>query len=227
MANYCIVSEKKWHENFALQLNAQFNGEHTFTLIQNKADFTLEKLKAIQPKLVFIPHWSYKIENAILETFDCVIFHMTDLPYGRGGSPLQNLIVRGHTETKLSALKATEEFDAGPIYLKQHLSLLGTAEEIFIRAAELENQMIVKIIQENIEPQEQFGEPTIFKRRKPEDGNLEQLNSLKEIYDYIRMLDADSYPNAFIETEHFKFEFSRASLKSNESILADVRITKK
>ena len=56
---------------------------------------------------------------------------MTDLPFGRGGSPLQNLITRGISKTKISALRCNEEIDAGPIYLKRPLSLHGSAEEIY------------------------------------------------------------------------------------------------
>ena len=62
-----------------------------------------------------------------------MIFHMTDVLYGRGGSPLQNFIIRGHKETKLTAMKCVKELDAGPVYLKEFLSLLGNAEEIYMR----------------------------------------------------------------------------------------------
>ncbi len=37
------------------------------------------------------------------------------------------------------------------------------------------------------------------------------------------MLDGEDYPEAFIETEHFKVEFSRASLKP-DGIIADTKI---
>jgi methionyl-tRNA formyltransferase len=40
------------------------------------------------------------------------------------------------------------------------------------------------------------------------------------------MLDAEGYSPAFLETDHLRFEFSRASLKS-EYILADVKIKPK
>ena len=63
-----------------------------------------------------------------------MIFHITDLPYGRGGSPLQNLIERGYSSTKLTALRCTADLDAGPIYSQEVLNLAGTAEEIFLRA---------------------------------------------------------------------------------------------
>jgi hypothetical protein len=62
---------------------------------------------------------------------------MTDVPFGRGGSPLQNLIVRGRRETKLTALRMSREFDAGPVYMKEPLSLEGGAEEIYLGSADL------------------------------------------------------------------------------------------
>ena len=71
---------------------------------------------------------------------------MTDLPFGRGGSPLQNLIERGIYETKLSALRCCKELDGGDIYLKRPLSLWGTAEEIYLRAAELTKEMMIETV---------------------------------------------------------------------------------
>jgi methionyl-tRNA formyltransferase len=41
------------------------------------------------------------------------------------------------------------------------------------------------------------------------------------------MLDAESYPKAFLETEYFRVEFSRASFQADKSILADVSIIPK
>ncbi|MDZ7775689.1 MAG: hypothetical protein U5L09_08895 [Bacteroidales bacterium] len=87
--------------------------------------------------------------------------------------------------------------------------------------------MMNEIITKKPEPKPQQGEPVLFKRRKPEMSNIAELEDLEKVYDYIRMLDAEGYPKAFIETEKFRFEFSRASYKSNETILADVKIFKK
>ena len=152
---------------------------------------------------------------------------MTDLPYGRGGSPLQNLIVRGHKETKISAIKVCKDLDAGDIYLKKDLPLYGTAEEIFMRSSSVSVRMIEEIITKNLKPVPQEGKPVVFKRRKPEESNIVDISDLEKMYDYIRMLDAEGYPKAFLETDAFRFEFSRASLKADKSIIADVRITKK
>ena len=76
-------------------------------------------VRSLKPRYVFFPHWSWKVPDDILGATECVCFHMTDVPFGRGGSPLQNLIVRGHTETRVSALRMVSEPDAGPVYMKR------------------------------------------------------------------------------------------------------------
>jgi methionyl-tRNA formyltransferase len=116
-----------------------------------------------------------------------------------------------------------EELDAGPIYLKKPLSLDGSAGEIYLRAARIIEDMIVEILTTRPTPQPQVGEPTIFKRRRPEESNLSAARSLEEAFDMIRMLDAEGYPHAFLDAGRFRLEFTRASQKADE-IAADVRI---
>jgi methionyl-tRNA formyltransferase len=149
---------------------------------------------------------------------------MTDVPYGRGGSPLQNLIVRDHKTTKLSALRMVEEFDAGPVYLKKYLCLEGNAEEIYIRATYLSFKMIEEIIEYQIEPVPQNGSPTVFSRRSPPDSEIRDLKNMAALYDFIRMLDAEGYPKAFINYNGYRFEFTRAGMYDGR-IVADVTIT--
>lgn len=221
---HVIAASRSGYEKFPVLL-AKLTG-HKFYFVSKKEDLSIEWLNQIQPRYIFFPHWSYKIPREIYERFECIIFHMTDVPFGRGGSPLQNLIARGIYETKISALRCVEDYDAGPVYLKYPLSLYGTAEEIYMRAAEVVKDMIVEIIQKQPQPVEQQGTVIYFQRRKPEDGDISQLDTLEKVFDYIRMLDAEGYPKAFLETKHFRFEFERASLKQGK-IVADVTITKK
>lgn len=194
--------------------------------VSSQAELSFNMLEQILPKFVFFPHWSHIIPAEIYNRFNCIIFHMTDLPYGRGGSPLQNLIVRGHKSTMLSALKCVKEIDGGPIYLKEPLSLEGTAEKILTDASHKIAEMIVKIVKLNLQPVEQIGEVTYFKRRLPSQGDLNTVDTLSKVYDYIRMLDADGYPKAFLSTEHHIFEFSDAVFHT-DSLEAKVCIKKK
>lgn len=207
-------------------LEAALRDKHGFQVerIHEKDDLTAARLEKLKPAYVFFPHWSWIIPKNVHTQFKCIIFHMTDVPFGRGGSPLQNLIVRGIAETKLSAIKCVTELDAGPVYLKMPLSLDGTAENIFARAGKLMENMIVKIATQNPTPVEQKGDPVIFQRRTPEDGDIAAAKSLKSVYDMIRMLDAEGYPPAFVTVGGLRFEFNRAKLASG-SVTAEVRIT--
>lgn len=195
--------------------------------IEQIDNLSLESLESIKPDFIFFPHWSYIIPKNIYENYNCVVFHMSDLPFGRGGSPLQNLISRKIYKTKISAIKVIKELDAGPVYLKKDFCLFGTAEEIYLRAGDLIIQMISEIIETRPIPVEQQGSQVVFKRRTPDMSSVDKLETIEELFDHIRMLDAEGYPKAFFENENFRLEFSRASLKSNNTIIADVRISKK
>jgi len=222
---FVILSEKKWNEQLIEYFSKSVG--HEWIHIKNKDDFTFQHLQVLRPEKIFIPHWSYIIPEEIFSNFECIVFHMTDLPFGRGGSPLQNLIERGIYDTKISALRVVKELDAGPIYSKENLELYGSAEEIFIRANKVIYKMITNIITNNLRPEEQKGEIVNFKRRKAEDSRINQLNDISKIYDFIRMLDAEGYPKAYLDFNNIKIEFSRAQLKADNSIVADVRIFKK
>jgi methionyl-tRNA formyltransferase len=224
--NHVLVTSREWNESLAKRLEEKTG--YAFQLITRSEELTYERLQAISPRYVFFPHWSHIIPSEIHEAFECVIFHMTDLPYGRGGSPLQNLILRGYQETQISALRCVAELDAGPIYMKRPLSLEGSASEIFLCAADVVQRMIEEIVRTEPLPEPQEGEPTIFRRRTLEQSNLREGNflTLKDFFDFIRMLDAPTYPLAFIEHEGFLLEFSHAQLLDN-SIEARVTIRRK
>lgn len=222
---FILLSEKKWNSQLIEKLETFTNYE--WIHISTKEEFTFDKIQEIRPNKIFIPHWSYIIPEEIFLHYECVVFHMTDLPFGRGGSPLQNLIERGIYKTKISALKVIKGLDAGPIYLKKDLELFGSAEEIFIRSNDIIEEMIIEIISKDLQPVEQEGDVVKFKRRKKEQSCINELNNINKIFDYIRMLDAEGYPKAYLDFNDIRIEFSRAQLKADNSIEASVRVFKK
>ncbi|MBW1855473.1 MAG: methionyl-tRNA formyltransferase, partial [Deltaproteobacteria bacterium] len=113
--SYVLATSREW--NTSMKERLEERTACSFTLITQKDELTLERLRHLQPDYVFFPHWSYIIPEKIFYHFQCIIFHMTDVPFGRGGSPLQNLIARGIYQTKISALRCVKEVDAGPVYL--------------------------------------------------------------------------------------------------------------
>jgi methionyl-tRNA formyltransferase len=221
---YLVAGCKPWSRRIYDQSLAQLPGKWHFA--GSVDQLTPQRVRSLSPRYIFFLHWSWKVPAEIFEPYECVCFHMTDVPYGRGGSPLQNLIIRGHGDTKLTALRMTAEMDAGPVYFKESLSLEGNAEEIYLRAANLSAIMVRTIVQHEPTPVPQTGDAVIFTRRKPEESRIgDGLQSLQTLHDFIRMLDAEGYPQAFLEYGGFRLEFSRSALYDGR-IVADVKIEK-
>lgn len=221
MPAYIVAGSRPWSRQVFEETIVQLPGRWTF--VGEREQLTLERVREINPRYIFFLHWSWIVPGEIVERYECVCFHMTDVPYGRGGSPLQNLILRGHKTTKLTALRMTAELDAGPVYYKEDLSLDGSAGEIYLRANRLAARIIERLIREQPQPVPQTGAPVIFKRRKPEESRIPPVESLEQLYDFIRMLDADGYPRAFLEQAGFRYEFANARL-DNGQLTASVTI---
>ena len=161
--NYLLLSSNPIYKNLfdKLKLMKHVN----WFLLEDKLLLKSDYLEKNKIESIFILHWSFLIPKEIYKNIKCILFHMTDLPFGRGGSPLQNLIKLGFKQTKVSALRVTNKIDAGPIYLKRELDLSGSAKEIFSRTSLVIYKMIVEIIEKNIKPTPQKGNPFYFKRR--------------------------------------------------------------
>ena len=184
-------------------------------LLNNPKKLTLNHVKKINPKFIFFPDWSWIVPQTIIENYKCVCFHESDLPKFRGGSPIQNQIIRGIKRTKTTAFFMNNKIDSGNILLKKSLSLHGTLDEIFQRMIKNDYEMIIKIIKGNYEIQKQIGHPTYYKRRKPEQSELDLNKSKEYIYNFIRML-SDPYPNAFTKIGKHKIIFKSAKLENNK-----------
>lgn len=213
MADYVIATIKSWNiKSFEALKDAM--PKDSFHLITDPKELTMDKLKAIAPRYVFFPHWSWIISKDIYDNFECVVFHATDLPFGRGGSPLQNLIVRGIYDTKISAIKVSAGLDTGDVYLKHPINISeGNADQLLTKISNIIYQeMIPKIILENPKPIPQTGEPVVFQRRTESQSLIPRGLSGRRLYDYIRMLDGEGYPPAYMEEHGQRIYFRNANL---------------
>lgn len=223
MTKYIIASSKDWFVKYPK--SNEFK-DLNFIYIDQKEDLNLDFLESINPKYIFFPHWSWKVPSEIYERFECVAFHTAPLPYGRGGSPIQNLIIRGFAKSPVCALRMTDVLDGGPIYNAIEVCLDGTIEEIFSRIADCVEMLILFICNNNPLPIEQSGEAVFFNRLTIADNELLGGYSVNEIYDRVRMVDGLDYSRAYIYLGKHRLEFSEAKFLNNDLIMK-VTITRK
>jgi len=203
---YLFCAYRKW----AIKLYKKLAKRYELILLADPKKLTLQYVKKINPKFIFFPDWSWKVPTDIVNNYRCVCFHESNLPKFRGGSPIQNQIIREITKTKTTAFIMTEGLDEGDILLQRDLSLEGSLNDIFARMIKNDYEMINKIIKGKYKIRKQVGKPTVFKRRKPEESELKNLDYPKlYLYNIIRML-MDPYPNAFLRVGKRKIVFKLA-----------------
>ena len=204
-ARIVILNSRNW---FNLEQELQDNFD--IWEIKDQSTFDMQQILEFGPKFVFVVHWNWKIHLKATRKPKFVIFHTAPLPFGRGGSPIQNLILSGFETAPVCALAMDDQLDAGDIYCKEFIELDGSLSDIFIRISSVINKMIKKLMTSHISPIPQFGEITHFKRRHNND--IPKVESLDLFYNFVRMLDAEDYPKSFIDYGKFRIFFKNSNL---------------
>lgn len=193
---------KKIYDNPNINVIATFKSNQEFK----------ERILTIETKridfIIFIG-WSWKIEMGVTQKFLCLGIHPSDLPYFRGGSPLQHQIMQGVKKSKVTLMTLSpDKIDAGEIWLKEDLDLSGDSmNDVFKNLITSSTKLLNEFLNEYpgiIAKEQNIKDGTYYKRRKPEESRLSKQDfankTLKELYDFIRSL-TDPYPNAYIEDE--------------------------
>ena len=135
------------------------------------------------------------------------MLHPSDLPKFRGGSPIQNQIIRGLVETKVTIFRINEIIDGGNILYKKRLSLKGEISDIFKRIEKIGLHLTLKILKSKYKEKPQDHSNASYFKRLTDNSEL-TLDEIKNknstyIYNKIRML-TDPYPNSYIKTKDNK-----------------------
>jgi len=219
---YLILSSSKRFNS--LVKNNKFLSKK-FILLTKKKFLNINYLNKKKIKKIFVPYWNYRIPKEIYKIFEVYGFHSTPLPFGRGGSPVQNMIIRGYQFSTLCSFKLNGIIDSGDIYLKKRFSLKGKGQTIFEKIDSLIIDMILKLIKYKKLPTPQVGKITYFKRRNGKNNELPTKFNLTKIYDHIRMLDIKDHPKSNLKSKDTNINFFDPK-KFKNHIIAKVKIEK-
>ena len=188
-----VDSPNSWMTPFAKKISQNlFNQGLDATFIDNR--------EAIGSGwILFLLSCSKKLENLDLFTHNIVIL-ASDLPIGRGWSPITWQILEGKNSIPISVFEANEGIDSGPIYFKDKVTLEGheLIDEIRGIVASKIEQLILKFINQNPKiSNPQKGEPTYYSRRVPLESKLDINHSIKQQFNLLRVCDNSRYPAFF------------------------------
>jgi len=148
--------------------------------------------------VLFALHYPALLAAHIRERYKySVVIHGADLPKGRGRSPIHYQVEAGLNEIPLTMFEIVDEADAGPVYLRDTLSLDGTEllEGIRCKTIRKEIEMVDTFLaQYPMTAEPQTGEPTHYTRRDRECQRLCVADSIASQFDKMRVADNQRYP---------------------------------
>nr|VFJ52782.1 MAG: Formyl transferase [Candidatus Kentron sp. FM]VFJ57299.1 MAG: Formyl transferase [Candidatus Kentron sp. FM]VFK08929.1 MAG: Formyl transferase [Candidatus Kentron sp. FM] len=132
------------------------------------------------------------------------VVHASDLPQGKGWSPLTWQILEGKNRIPVTLFEAVKKIDSGVIYAQEWLEFEGheLLDELRAKLAyttlSLCRQFITDYPGILARARRQEGEENFYPRRKPADSRLDPMRSLAEQFQLLRVVDNVNYP-AFFE----------------------------
>ena len=144
--------------------------------------------------------------NVLLLNKHNLVIHESDLPNGRGWSPMTWQILEGKNEITVSLFEAKERVDSGPIYLQDRIILDGheLVDELRQKQGNVTIGLVMKYVESypKIIGKVQNGSPTYYPRRRPKDSELDVNKPIKDQFNLFRVVDNQRYPAFFRYRNH-------------------------
>ena len=140
-----------------------------------------------------------------------LVVHESDLPKGRGWSPMSWQILEGEKRIPVTLFEAADAVDSGPIYLQDWIALEGWELSPHWRTMQAETTL--KLCRQfvaqwpDIQGRPQQGSPSYYPRRTPADSKLDPNKTLREQFNLLRIVDNERYP-AFFELNGRKYKLA-------------------
>lgn len=154
--------------------------------------------------IAFLLSYSRIVPPALLRlNAQNLVVHESDLPRGRGWSPLSWQVLEGADRIPVTLLEAAEGVDSGPIYSQATIQLRGNELVDELRAAQAAATLALctEFISRHpfvlADAREQSGTPTYYPRRGPADSRLDPDKTLREQFQLLRIADFERYPAHF------------------------------
>lgn len=139
-----------------------------------------------------------------------LVVHESDLPKGKGFSPLTWQILEGKNRIPIVLFEAVESVDAGLVYIKDEIVFNG--DELIEEMRDKQGKMTLELCVKFVEKYpgivacavSQEGDETFYKRRKPQDSKLDPGKTIADQFNLLRVVDNERYP-AFFEINGCKY----------------------
>ena len=152
---------------------------------------------------IYLSYESIVDKKTLLKSKHNLVIHESNLPEGRGWSPLTWQILERENNIPITLFEASTKADSGKIYLRDVIKLVGNEliDEIrhkqFLSTLELLKEFFNNYHSTIKKSVKQKGNKTFYKKRTPLDSKIDINKSIKEQFDLLRVVDNEKYPAWF------------------------------
>ena len=192
-----VDNQNSWFIPYARRLLEKLEGRGHEVIVSNKHEDVLNGDYAF-----FLSCEKIISKGTMKKNRRNLVVHESDLPKGRGWSPVTWQVLEGMNKIPITLFEADEKIDNGCIYLKDHIELEGheLIDEIRQLQAEKTIDLILRFVDDaKLKCKSQEGEPTFYKRRTPVDSELDANRSISEQFNLLRVADNERYPIFFMQ----------------------------
>ncbi|MCP5102848.1 MAG: methionyl-tRNA formyltransferase [bacterium] len=190
-----VDNSNSWIVPFAQKLEQELAKTYDVKLYFNAGDL-------LQGDMLFLLGCISIVPPEVLKRFkNNLVIHESDLPKGRGWSPLSWQVLENKNRIPITLFEAVEEPDAGPVYLKDHIELDGTEllPEIKQKQGKKTIELVYRFLEKwtDIKGEFQKGEPSYYRRRTRQDDKIAPEKSIIENFNHLRIVDNEKFPAWF------------------------------
>jgi methionyl-tRNA formyltransferase len=205
-----LVDNESWVLSFAECLVRQCVGDGEDACLARKHEdipeggivFLIGCIRVMPPKVLARNHRN-------------VVVHPSDLPRGRGFSPLAWQIEAGCSRIPICLFEAAADVDSGPVIYRDTMQFDGheLMEELRLAMGKKTIELCRRFLAEAAPPPgtPQEGESTYYRRRTKEDNRLDPHRTIAEQFDKLRVADNERFP------AHFQFRGHRYYLRIDKA----------
>ena len=189
-----VDNKNSWILPYARKLLSKLrNDKHDVSFLFNHND-------VVKGDILFLLSCERLFKKLSLNKHNIVV-HESNLPKGKGWSPVTWEILKGKNEIVSTLFEAEDELDSGVIYVQKKIKFLG--DELVNEIRSKQGKSTIDICYyfvknyKNISGKKQLGKSSFYRKRNSDDSELNINQTILEQFNLLRVCDNKRYPAHF------------------------------
>ena len=171
-------------------------------------------------KIIFILGYTKKLNITYLKRFQySLIVHESDLPKGKGFSPVKYQILENKSKINISLIKCDNKIDSGDIFEKSYFIIKPTDiyDEIKKKQFLATKRIIVKFLNKypKVKTKKQKGKSTFYRKLTSKDDEINPKKSIFSQFNLLRSTDYNKFTNYFFTKKKFYIKIHKKNINYN------------